>query len=121
VYEDQEQPIARSMSGLHRNIHCIVEFQLYRNLIELVHQASKVERQLQQDMKSNRGGSFSAKNTPSASKFTPRTNANRGSNSNLSGGLRAATMSNSSGKELVALTERSKPATSSSTSMASKK
>jgi hypothetical protein len=107
------------MYGLHRNIQSIVEFQLYRNLIELVHQASKAERQLQQEMKSNRGGSFSAKNTPSASKFTPRTNANLGSNSNSSGGLRAADMSNSSGKELAAHTERSKPATSSSTSMAS--
>jgi hypothetical protein len=69
-------------------------------------------------MKRNRGGSFSAKNTPSANKFTPRTNANRGSNSNSSGGLRVAAMSNSSGKELAAHTERSKPATSPSTSMA---
>jgi hypothetical protein len=119
VYEDQEETIARFMSCLHRNIQRIVEFQPYRNLIDLVYQASKAERQLQQDMKSNRGGSFSAKNTPSASKFTPRTNANRGSNSNSSGGSRAAAMSNSSGKELAAHTERSKPATSSSISMAS--
>jgi hypothetical protein len=70
-------------------------------------------------MKSNREGSFSAKNTPNASKFTPRTNANRGSNSNSIGGLRVAAMSNSSGKELAAHTERSKPSTSSSPSMAS--
>jgi hypothetical protein len=119
VYEDQEQSIARFMSGLHRNTQSIVEFQSYRNLIELVNQASKAERQLQQDMKGNRRGSFSAKNTPSASKFTPRTNANRGSNSNSSGVLHAAATSNSSGKELATHTERSKPATSSSTSMAS--
>lgn len=77
VFEDQEQSIARFMSGLHRNIQRIVEFQPYHNLIELVHQASKAERQLQQDMKSNRGGSFSAKVTPSGRKFTPRSNANR--------------------------------------------
>jgi hypothetical protein len=69
------------MSGLRRNIQRIVEFQPYRNLIELVHQASKFERQLQQDMKSNRGGSFSDKNTQSASMFAPRTNGNRGLNS----------------------------------------
>jgi hypothetical protein len=46
VYEDEKQSIARFMSGLHRNIQRIVEFQQYRNLIELVHQASKAERQL---------------------------------------------------------------------------
>ena len=39
VYEDEEQSIARFMSGQR-----IVEFQQYRNLIELVHQASKAER-----------------------------------------------------------------------------
>jgi hypothetical protein len=101
VPKDQEQSIARFMSGLHHNIQRIVEFQPYRNLIEFVHQASEAEWQLQEDMKSNRGGSFSAKITPSASKFTPTTNANRGSNSNSSGGLCAAAMSNSSGKEFT--------------------
>ena len=51
VYEDEEQTIARFMAGLHRNIQHIVEFQPYRNLIDLVHQASKAERQLHQDKK----------------------------------------------------------------------
>jgi hypothetical protein len=37
VYEDEEQSIAHFMSGLHRYIQRIVEFQQYRNLIELVH------------------------------------------------------------------------------------
>jgi hypothetical protein len=46
VYEDEEQSIARFMSGLHHNIQRIVEFQQYGNLIELVHHASKAERQL---------------------------------------------------------------------------
>jgi hypothetical protein len=46
VYDDEEQSITHFMSGLHRNIQRIVEFQQYRNLIELVHQASKAERQL---------------------------------------------------------------------------
>jgi len=49
VYEDEEQTIARFMSGLHHNIQHIVEFQQYHNLVELVHQASKAERQLQQE------------------------------------------------------------------------
>lgn len=119
VFEDEEQSIARFMSGLHRNIQRIVEFQPYCNLIEWIHQASKAEHQLQQYMKSNRGGSFSTRVTPSASKFTPRTNTNRDPNSNSNRGLRAAAMSNSSGKELAASSERSKLVSSSSTSMAS--
>jgi hypothetical protein len=47
VYEDEEQTIAHFMAGLHRNIHRIVEFQPYQRLIDLVHQATKAERQLQ--------------------------------------------------------------------------
>jgi hypothetical protein len=88
VYEDEEQSIARFMSGLYQNIQRIVEFQQYHNLIELVHQASKAKRQLQQDMKSNRGVSFSIRSTPSGSKFTPRGSASRGTISNSSSGAR---------------------------------
>ena len=54
VYEDEEQTIARFLAGLHRNIQRIVEFQPYCHLVDLVHQASKVERQLQQDAKTNK-------------------------------------------------------------------
>jgi hypothetical protein len=71
VYEDEQQSIACFMSGLHRNIQHIVKMQQYRNLIELVHQASKAERQLQQDIKISRAAPFSAKGTSSASKYTP--------------------------------------------------
>jgi hypothetical protein len=119
VYEDEEQSIARFMSGLHRNIQRIVEFQQYHNLIELVHQASKAERQLQQDMKSNRGVSFSSRSAPSGSKFTPRGSASRGSISNSSGGARSSNFGASSGKELAAPNERNKSANSSSTSVGS--
>ncbi|XP_062188886.1 uncharacterized protein LOC133892188 [Phragmites australis] len=119
VYEDEEQSIARFMSGLHRNIQRIVEFQQYRNLIELVHQASKAERQLQQDMKSNRGVSFSSRSAPSGSKFTPRGSASRGSISNSSGGARSSNFGASSGKKLAAPNERNKSANSSSTSVGS--
>jgi hypothetical protein len=100
VYEDEEQSIARFMSGLHRNIQCIVEFQQYRNLIELVHQASKAQRQLQQDMKSNRGVSFSTRSTPS-------------------GGTRSNNFGASSGKERAAPNEKNKLAISSPTSVGS--
>jgi len=73
---------------------------------------------LQQDMKSNRG-TFSTKGTPSGGKFTPRTNANRGAITNSSSGLRSSAHGASSGKELADQSEKSKPAMSSSTSMAS--
>lgn len=96
-----------------------MEFQPYRNLVQCVHQASKAERQLQQDAKARKSSSFSSRVTPSGNKFMPRSNVNRGATVNSSGGLRAAAMSNSTGKELAAPSERSKPATSSSTSMAS--
>lgn len=43
IFEDEEQSIARFMSGLHRDIQRIVEFQSYRNLVQCVHQASKAE------------------------------------------------------------------------------
>ena len=119
VYEDEEQTIARFMAGLHRNIQRIVEFQPYRHLIDLVHQASKAERQLQQDMKSNRG-TFSTKGNPSGGKFTPRANANRGAITNSSSGLRSSAYGASSGKDDLAVhSEENKPAISSSTSMAS--
>jgi hypothetical protein len=119
VYEDEEQSIARFMSGLHHHIQGIVEFQQYRNLIELVHQASKVERQLRQDMKSNRGVSFSTRSTPSGSKFIPRGSKSRGTISNSSGGARSSNFGASSGKELAAPSERNKSAISSSTSVGS--
>jgi hypothetical protein len=60
------------MSSLHRNIQRIVEFQQYCNLIELVHQARKIETQLQQDIKMSRAGPFNVKGAASASKFRPR-------------------------------------------------
>jgi hypothetical protein len=70
-------------------------------------------------MKSNRGGSFNTKITPSGSKFTPRSSANRGAITNSSGGSRSSFHGGSSGKEMASQSEKSKPAISSSTSMAS--
>jgi len=69
-------------------------------------------------MKSNRG-TFSTKDAPSGSKFIPRANANRGAITNSSSGLRSSAYGASSGKELAVQSEKSKPAISSSTSMAS--
>ncbi|XP_020406471.1 uncharacterized protein, partial [Zea mays] len=68
VYEDEEQTIARFMAGLHRNIQRIVEFQPYQSLIDLVHQATKAERQLQQDAKSSKPLSYGARTMTGGSK-----------------------------------------------------
>jgi hypothetical protein len=99
VYEDEKQSIARFMSSLHRNIQRIVEMQQYHNLIELMHQASKAERQLQQDIKISRTASFSAKGTSSASKYTPRGIAGQGTIDNSSGGSYSFARGTSSGKD----------------------
>jgi len=68
VYEDEEQTIARFMAGLHRNIQRIVEFQPYQSLIDLVHQATKAERQLQQDAKSSKPLSYGTRTMTGGSK-----------------------------------------------------
>jgi hypothetical protein len=72
VYEDEEQTIACFMAGLHRNIQRIVEFQPYQSLIDLVHQATKAERQLQQDAKSTKTLSYGARTMTGGSKSISR-------------------------------------------------
>ena len=51
VKEDDEQTMARFLNGLNHPINKIADFQPYSNLIELVHQATKAERQVQDDFK----------------------------------------------------------------------
>ena len=51
VKEDDEQPMAHFLNGLSHPIKKIADFQPYSNLIELVHQATKAERQVQDDFK----------------------------------------------------------------------
>jgi hypothetical protein len=98
VYEDEEQTIARFMAGLHRSIQCIVEFQPYRRLIDLVHQATKAERQLQQDAKNNKPLSYGARTmTGRSSRFNVAPLASKGS----TGDLRSHIQSNYSGKDAV--------------------
>ena len=50
VTEDEEQTMARFLNGLNQPIKKIADFQPYSNLIEL-HQATKAERQVQDDYK----------------------------------------------------------------------
>ena len=49
--EDDEQTMAHFLNGLNHPIKKIADFQPYSNLIELVHQATKAERQVQDDFK----------------------------------------------------------------------
>ena len=51
VTKDDEQTMARFLNGLNHPIKKIADFQPYSNLIELVHQATKEERQVQDDFK----------------------------------------------------------------------
>jgi hypothetical protein len=87
VYEDEEQTIARFMAGLHRNIQRMVEFQPYQSLIDLVHQATKAERQLQQDAKSTKPLSYGARTmtrgSKSISRFTAASSMTKGSTGGL--------------------------------------
>jgi hypothetical protein len=106
------------MSGLHRDILQIVEFQPYHNLVQCVHQASKAERQLQQDAKARKSSSFSSQVTPCGYKFTPRANVNRGTIVNSSGGLRSNVSGFSNGKEAAISSVKSKPMFSSTASTA---
>ena len=71
IHEDEEQSMARFLYGLNPNVKRVVDLQPYRNVVELVHLASKAERQLQEDSKQNRTTSFTARATSSGSKFIP--------------------------------------------------
>ena len=51
VTEDDEQTMSHFLNGLNHPIKKIADFQPYSNLIKLVHQATKAERQAQDDLK----------------------------------------------------------------------
>ena len=51
VMEDDVQTMARFLNGLNHPIKKIADFQPYSNLIKLVHQDTKAERQVQDDFK----------------------------------------------------------------------
>ncbi|KAK1681336.1 hypothetical protein QYE76_042184 [Lolium multiflorum] len=58
IQESENQTIARFFNGLNYPIKRIVEFQQYSNMVELVHQASKAERQLNEDIKYSKSKSY---------------------------------------------------------------
>ncbi|KAK1649100.1 hypothetical protein QYE76_066905 [Lolium multiflorum] len=60
IQESENQTIARFFNGLNYPIKRIVEFQPYSNMVELVHQASKAERQVNEDIKYSKCKSYFA-------------------------------------------------------------
>ena len=53
VHELAEQTIARFLNGLNAPIRKIVDFQPYRNMKELLHQATKAERHVKGEEQKN--------------------------------------------------------------------
>ncbi|KAK1661720.1 hypothetical protein QYE76_049879 [Lolium multiflorum] len=60
IQESENQTIARFFNGLNYPIKTIVEFQQYSNMVELVHQASKAERQVDEDINYSKSKSYFA-------------------------------------------------------------
>ncbi|KAK1585100.1 hypothetical protein QYE76_018363, partial [Lolium multiflorum] len=60
IQESEDQTIARFFNGLNYPIKRIVEFQQYSNMVELVHQASKAERQVNEDIKYSKSKQYFA-------------------------------------------------------------
>ena len=75
VKEDDEQTMARFLNGLNHPIKKIADFQPYSNLIELVHQATKAERQVQDDFKYAKfsSKSYGLSNNQASTTSTPST------------------------------------------------
>jgi hypothetical protein len=98
VREDEEQSMARFLSGLNRPIKRVVEFQTYNNVVELVHIAQKAERQLHDDAKPSKESTFISKvssSAPKPARFDLRRGIfSSGSNSNSNVRSAAAKKSN---------------------------
>lgn len=62
VKESNEQTMACFLDGLNHPIKRIADFQPYNNLLELVHQATKAERQVQEDIKYSKFSTFTSRN-----------------------------------------------------------
>ena len=82
IMEDEEQTMARFLNGLNYSIKKIADFQPYNNLLELVHQATKAERQVQEDYKYSKFNSknFGSYNQASTTSATPTTSTKPSTN-----------------------------------------
>ncbi|KAK1561506.1 hypothetical protein QYE76_007582 [Lolium multiflorum] len=68
VDEREEQTMARFLNGLNIPVKRIVEFLPYKNMVELLHQATRAERQVREDLASAKTKTFfAARNAMNAS------------------------------------------------------
>src|SRR3954466_12864308 len=72
IDEDEENTIARFLNGLNYPIQKIVEFQPYTTIVQLVHQATKAERQVKKEAVHERAKAYyAARSGPNASSSSP--------------------------------------------------
>ncbi|KAK1680434.1 hypothetical protein QYE76_041282 [Lolium multiflorum] len=76
VDEREEQTMARFLNGLNIPVKRIVEFLPYTNMVELLHQATRAERQVREDLASAKTKTFfAARNATNASSSIKNTSA----------------------------------------------
>src|ERR1041385_2390681 len=73
VKESAKQTMAHFLNGLNYHVKKITNFQPYNTIEELVHQASKAERQVQEDAKYSKFVSSNTRGTSSTSQAPPST------------------------------------------------
>ena len=72
VKESEEQTMARFLNGLNYQVKKITNFQPYKTIQELVHQATKAERQVQEDAKYSKFMSSNTKRLSSPKRPNPK-------------------------------------------------
>ncbi|KAK1616977.1 hypothetical protein QYE76_022494 [Lolium multiflorum] len=76
VDEREEQTMARFLNGLNIPVKWIVEFLPYTNMVELLHQATRVELQVREDLASAKTKTFfTARNATNVASSTKNTSA----------------------------------------------
>ena len=73
IDEEEEHTIARFLNGLNYPIQKIVEFQPYTTIVQLVHQATKAERQVKKDVIHERSRAYYASKSAANAPATPST------------------------------------------------
>src|SRR3954469_13507176 len=82
VKESDEQTMARFLNGLNYQVKKITNFQPYKTVQELVHQATKAERQVHEDTKYSKFVSSNTRGTPPNTSTLPRGPPPSGGHSN---------------------------------------
>src|SRR3954468_10758812 len=72
VKESDEQTMAHFLNGLNYQVKKITNFQPYKTIQELVHQATKAERQVQEDAKYSKLVSSNTRGTTPSTSTLPR-------------------------------------------------